>query len=68
MFKTYSFSHPQGTGEVTKERMECHFMMLDSKGFVRQIKSEVPGYPYDVVECFAQTSKLNLVGKRGRCL
>ena len=62
------FSHPQGIGGVTKKRMECHFMMLDSKGFVRQIKSEVPGYPYDVVECFAQTPKLNLVCERNSCI
>ena len=62
------FSHPQGIGGVTKKRMECHFMMLDSKGFVRQLKSEVPGYPYDVVECFAQTPKINLVCECNSCL
>ena len=46
-------------------------MMLDSKGFVRQMKSEVPGYPYDVVECFAQTPKTNLVSENSesnRCV
>lgn len=40
-------------GEIPFRDAQCHYMFLDSKGFSKQIKSEL-GYPYDLLECYAQ--------------
>ena len=62
----FSIFTPQG--EISEQRMKCHLMMLDAKGFVLQLKSEVPGYPYDKVECYAQLPMNRLVSECNPCL